>query len=148
MILEKILIGPYPYPKDIKSLKDKGVSCILNVAGIGRHQNQDKDISFYFVPIEDLRPIPVNKCKQCFDIILDALNRGDKIYVHCSAGQNRSPTVVWLFMIAYGIDKNEAKEAIEEAYIDSVPGHPLMIDKSLMDWVCKWRGDNCHLMKF
>ena len=36
-----------------------------------------------------------------------------RVYLHCIAGQNRSPTVLWLYLVACGLPPEQAKVIIE-----------------------------------
>lgn len=85
------------------------------------------------VPIADLAPIPVDSALQCIDVIRQAMLVEDaKIYVHCIAGQNRSPTILWLFLIACGLAEEEAKSKINRVSPDAAPGHGLLVGEYLL----------------
>jgi hypothetical protein len=58
-----------------------------------------------------------------------------KVYVHCLAGQNRSPTVVWLFLIACGLGPTKGKRFITNRVCDAVPGHAALVDHRLIEKV-------------
>jgi protein-tyrosine phosphatase len=53
---------------------------------------------------------------------------GALVYVHCIAGQLRSPTVLWLYLIACGIPPDDARDWIEERSPEAVPGARKMVD--------------------
>lgn len=54
------------------------------------------------------------------------------VYVHCMAGWNRSPTIVWLYLVACGWDQEAAKSLVTRHAFDAVPGHPRLVDASLI----------------
>jgi hypothetical protein len=58
-----------------------------------------------------------------------------RVYVHCIAGWNRSPTVVWLYLVACGLSEEEARRMIERQSCDSVPAHGRLVDSSLIELV-------------
>ena len=55
-----------------------------------------------------------------------------KLYIHCSAGQNRSPTGLWLYLIALGMEREAAARLIVERCPDAVPGHSALVDDDLI----------------
>ena len=52
------------------------------------------------------------------------------VYVHCIAGHLRSPTILWLYLIACGIPPEDAREWIEDRSPDAAPGEPRLIGPS------------------
>lgn len=79
---------------------------------MGPDDGEFQEIAWH--PIEDLVRIPEHRAEVC----LAALHRmicipDTKVYVHCIAGWNRSPTVVWLYLVACGVPEREAKQFIE-----------------------------------
>ncbi|MGL4421609.1 MAG: hypothetical protein ACRCZF_13155, partial [Gemmataceae bacterium] len=61
-----------------------------------------------------------------------------QVYVHCIAGQLRSPTILWLYLIACGIDADTARNWIETASPDAIPGTPRLVDPSMVPFVQKY----------
>jgi protein-tyrosine phosphatase len=60
-----------------------------------------------------------------------------KIYVHCIAGQNRSPTIAWLYLVGCGVSPRDAKAMIERSSPDAIPGHSKLVDDQLIAAVIK-----------
>jgi protein-tyrosine phosphatase len=85
--------------------------------------------------IEDLRRIPDRSVRFCLDTIFTVLasDQTAKVYVHCAAGQNRSPNILWLFLIGCGLSPEDAAARIVERAIDAVPGHARMVDEDLIE---------------
>ena len=52
------------------------------------------------------------------------------VYIHCIAGQLRSPTVLWLYLVACGVEPQDAREWIEDRSPDASPGSTRMVDDS------------------
>ncbi len=56
-------------------------------------------------------------------MVVEALTRLDQLFsqpeprvlVHCLAGQNRSPTIIWLYLRSLGVNADVAKSMIESA---------------------------------
>jgi protein-tyrosine phosphatase len=69
----------------------------------------------------------------CLDAIHEMLCVSDsKVYIHCVAGQNRSPTILWLYFVACGMPPTVAKSLITERAMDAVPGHQQLVDDQLV----------------
>jgi len=127
--------GRYAAPAWLPELRAAGITHILNVCEAG-HVLTAKDGPFTelcSIAIDDLAPIPEPVALEC----LDALHRmatapHSRVYLHCIAGHNRSPTVLWLYLVACGIDPQLAKEQISARNIDAVPGHPRLVSPPLI----------------
>ena len=86
------------------------------------------------VPLQDLTLIPSEAAVRRLDLMHDTLSVPDvKLYVHCTAGQNRSPTVVWLYLVACGTPPEEAKQLIVARSPDAIPGNASLVDDELIE---------------
>ena len=66
--------------------------------------------------LHDMAPMSDEDARCVVAVIQRALDlEGGKIYVHCNAGLSRSPTAVWLYLVASGWDEDEASDAISAA---------------------------------
>jgi hypothetical protein len=84
-------------------------------------------------PIEDLVRIPTPEAIKCVDAIHECICDSDSnLYLHCVAGWNRSPTVLWLYLVGCGFQSETAKQLIATASWDAVPAHPKLIDDRLV----------------
>jgi protein-tyrosine phosphatase len=112
-ILPNLFVGPAPKSsRDIIYLKqDCEISAILNVQtdediahwGLTRDSlesyYQKVGIEFQRVPVQDFDPEDLQrKLPQCVEVLDHLLHQGHKVYVHCSMGINRSPTVVIAYL--------------------------------------------------
>lgn len=129
--------GPYPEAGHEPVMQSFGITHVLNVS------DQPGDIQpgacgiadVRWVSIQDRTPIPQESVERCLQFMHAALsNPEQRVYVHCLAGWNRSATVAWLYLIACGIDGEEAKEAISGRSLDAVAGHPKLVTSSLVSW--------------
>ena len=98
----------------------------------GSSDNSLTAIDCYNYPFPDLHPIPVAVVDELISRIADCAQRRAKLFIHCTAGQNRSPTVIWLFYLACGIPEQEAREMITDHTLDAVPGHPALLDQTII----------------
>jgi len=130
-----IVQGSYPDAAKLQALRKMGVTHIFNV---GRTPSCIQAGSSGFKEIVDL---PIDDLKQLqHEFVLGflyqfhrAAMRPDSIcYIHCIAGQNRSPTLLWLYFVACGLSVEAARELIEDRTLDAVAGHPSLVDEALI----------------
>ncbi len=129
-ITEVLSVGPFATPERAVRLRECGVTHILNVSQAPSSLVTDvhgfREIAW--VPLDDSGRLPTPLAITA----LDTLHRlvavpGSHVYVHCIAGQQRAPTILWLYLIACGIPPNEARDWIEERSPDANPGHHRMV---------------------
>lgn len=135
-VTSRIAIGRFATPGRAKYLQSQGVTHLLNVSDAPSviSEAEFSFVELTDVPITDLNRIPDEQVVRCCDFMNRALEkaRHNKIYVHCIAGQNRSPTVVWLYLVSCGADSEVAKRLIVSAFPDAIPGHSLLVDDALI----------------
>jgi protein-tyrosine phosphatase len=135
-ITPRIAVGMFLSPERAPQLRERGIGHVLNV-GENPSIVHKGDFGFAEIvdcPIVDLARIPNDVAIFCIDTMLAMLRSSpdSKVYVHCLAGQNRSPTVVWLFLVACGVDPAAAKHWIKGRVRNSVPGHRDLVDERLI----------------
>jgi protein-tyrosine phosphatase len=140
-ILANLFVGSCPRdPADIDSLATKsGITAVLNVQtdedlaywDISWHEMEAvyrrSGIEVRRVPVQDFNPEELRRklpaCVQAPDGLLRA---GHTVYVHCSAGMNRSPsTVVAYLHWVQGMPLNEAVEYVlnrhpSDPYVEAI----------------------------
>jgi hypothetical protein len=133
-ITRSIWLGPFASPERLSTLHATGITHIFNVgeapsvlfAGTG----SIREVAWF--PIADLEPIPNPTAIDCLDVLHKmACDAESRVYVHCLAGWNRSPTILWLYLVACGIEANRAKEWITRQAPDAVPGHTRLVREDL-----------------
>lgn len=137
-ITSRIAIGQFASPKRAQILARLGVTHILNVGDAPSVITTQNDCfkQITDLPIRDLEPISPEVAIQSLEVIHAALRDHDtRIYVHCIAGQNRSPTVVWLYLIACGMSQDQAKQLITDRSPDAIPGHQKLLTDRLIEKV-------------
>ncbi len=121
-ILPNLFVGSYPAdPKDIERLKRDGVTAVLSVqtdedlayGGIGEAQ---AGMEFRRVPVRDFDPGDLRRnLPRCAEVLDELLRQGHTVYVHCSMGVNRSPSVVIAYLHwVQGWDLERAAEHVLE----------------------------------
>ena len=126
-ILPNVLVGSCPRSRaDIEQLADFGVTAVLNVQtdedmaywGIGwaamETAYQGAGIECRRVPVLDFNPDDLcRRLPDCVQVLDELLRGGHTVYVHCSAGLNRSPsTVVGHLHWHQGMTLTEAMEFV------------------------------------
>src|SRR3954451_20692852 len=100
-ITECLSVGPFASPERAEKLRAAGVTHVLNVSDGRSVVSVDTGfVEGAGVPMYDGRRLPTATLVWA----LDTLHRmasapGAHVYVHCMAGQLRSPTILWLYLI-------------------------------------------------
>ncbi len=109
-----LLVGSRPEDaSDVEQLRKLGVSAVLSLqsdsdlnrtglswAAIWRLQ-MERGLEVHRHAITDFNPQDlINKLEEAVTLLDDLAARHERVYVHCTAGVNRSPSVciAWLFM--------------------------------------------------
>jgi protein-tyrosine phosphatase len=134
-ITDSIWLGPFASPERKSALKAAHFTHILNV-GEAPSVLSAADDDFREVvwqPIADLERLSDEMAAACLELLHRMVSEADaSVYVHCIAGQNRSPTIVWLYLVACGIPEQRAKLIIEKRAPDAIPAHSKLIDDELV----------------
>ncbi len=134
-ITQSIAQGAYPKEDKAAELKRQGVTHLFNVGTMPRapETQQFGFQKIFDLPVVDLQRLPDAYVLNFLDVFHASLMQPDcKIYIHCIAGQNRSPTLLWLYLVACGISAEDARELIEERTLDAVGGHARLYDDDLL----------------
>jgi protein-tyrosine phosphatase len=127
IIQGKLWIGRYVHPEDVKLLARRFITTVLNL-------QSDKDIADYGIPLKKLLtvyqdfgielkrfPIPdfdlrsIAAClPDCVAELEQALQpRWSRVYLHCSAGINRAPTVAAAYLMrCRGMSAQQAHDLV------------------------------------
>jgi protein-tyrosine phosphatase len=131
-ITRVLSVGPFASPERAEKLLAAGVTHVLNVSDAASEiiapETGLKEVAW--VPMSDSRRLPFPTAK----LVLDALHGfasapGSHVYVHCRAGLVRSPTILWLYLIALGISPREARKWIQERVPMANAGSASMVDR-------------------
>ena len=134
-ITKRIAQGQFATEERSRYLRSQGITHILNV-GESPSIVTAEEYGFRSVrdcPTPDFRRLPEAATLASLDALHEMLSEADsKVYVHCVAGQNRSPTILWLYFVACGMSQDAAKHLITSHTMDAVPGHPQLVDDRLV----------------
>jgi hypothetical protein len=126
--------GAFPEEHRAGSLLAAGITHVLNLSL--RPSQLSTAQGFRAVlerPVEEFYRLPDKYVLGVLGDLHGILEGTDhRVYVHCVAGQNRSPAIVWLYLIACGLSPGIAKEMVELRAPHAVAGHPSLVDESLV----------------
>src|SRR5262249_52939762 len=130
-ITECLSVGPFASPERAARLLAAGVTHVLNVS------NEPSEISagagsfagVAWVPMSDSRRLQPATAIWALGTLHELASVPDShVYVHCVAGLVRSPTILWLYLIALGVPPKDARTWIEERSPKTNPGASAMVD--------------------
>jgi protein-tyrosine phosphatase len=144
-ITDSIWLGPFASPERKSALTAARITHILNVGEapsiLTTNDGQFRHIIWH--PIIDLELIPEPLAVACLESLHQMLSEADaRVYVHCIAGLNRSPTVVWLYLVACGIEPAEANAVVEKRAPDAIAGHSKLVGAGLVAAVQKFGSEH------
>jgi len=131
-ITRVLSVGPFASAERAEALLAAGVTHVLNVSdaanALTASESGFKEI--VWVPMSDSRRLPFPTAK----LALDALHGfasapGSHVYVHCVAGLVRSPTILWLYLVALGVSPHDARQWIQERSTKASAGSARMVDR-------------------
>ena len=131
-VTDRILLGEYPDDDAFARLAGLGVTDILNVAAT---PNRRPGFAVHVIPIPDLEEMPLADAERAVRLVKRVVTGGGRIFVHCMAGQNRSPGVVFLSLLHLGHDAAEAERMIVDASLDAIPRHPRIVTPRVVEHV-------------
>ena len=141
-VMPTLAVGPFPSPARVPLLQAAGVTDILNVSD-ARSYPETLAAGFrsvVFVPVADCVPIDPETVGEVL-LALDGMfhRPGTRVLVHCLAGQNRSPTVIWLYLKSLGVNAEVARSLIEAASPKAIGGHPLLLSPETLGAMVAYR---------
>jgi hypothetical protein len=130
-ITHGLSVGPFPDADDVPDLLAAKVTHVLNVCDSPPQvSTADGFAGVEWVPMLDSVRLPRAVALKALDTLHGfASEPGSHVYVHCVAGQLRSPTVLWLYLLALGAPPADAREWVEGRAPDAVAGHFRMVDQ-------------------
>jgi len=134
-ITQCLSVGRFPSPERAAELLAAGVTHILNVSDacnpVVASDGGFREIAWH--PFDDSRRIPEADALAALDTLHRMVSEpGAHVYVHCLAGHLRSPTILWLYLIACGLDAASARDLIEERSPDAAPGARKLVGPDLV----------------
>jgi protein tyrosine phosphatase (PTP) superfamily phosphohydrolase (DUF442 family) len=96
-------------------LKRRGITAVVNMriefddeaAGIAPRR-------YLYLPTVDDRPPSLEDLEAGVDFMLEEIERGGGVYVHCGAGVGRAPSMAAAYLVSTGLTADEAWATIRE----------------------------------
>ena len=121
----------------------KGGKAVLNPGSVGQPRDADNRASYgiydtgegsftdvAWVPMSDSRRLDRPTAVLAIDTLHRLASAPDShVYVHCVAGLVRSPTILWLYLIALGVPPGDARTWIEARVPNANAGSSRMVDR-------------------
>lgn len=122
--------GRFPKPETFEYLKKNLIKNIINVSG---KIYENTEFNILHEPFPDHQFIPLDSCRKCIDFFNISVQKKEKVFIHCMAGQNRSGAISYLSLISQGITKESAKVLVESATLDAVADSPSLLNDKHYD---------------
>ncbi|HEV7806446.1 MAG TPA: dual specificity protein phosphatase family protein [Solirubrobacteraceae bacterium] len=141
-----LLMGAYPQDaQDVRALADAGVTRVFNLVQDVEYDAGARDacvtalvaagIDEQRVELVDFGSVPPAQIDSAAQAVLAWLDRGERVYVHCRAGWQRSATVVTaIITLREGVLPGQALELLRARKPTASPLSHQLAD--LLDW---WR---------
>lgn len=120
-VFERLAIGPRPTGKhDWQLLKTEGITLVIDLNDDPAEKVQARKLGLRYQGVRvDDPPARAESLVEIFqkirEIVDEETARGGRVYLHCTAGQQRSPTCAMAYLIATGLDKDAAIERVRSA---------------------------------
>lgn len=130
-ITQCLSVGPFASSERVEKLLAAGVTHVLNVSDGPSHVSAgDGFTDVTWVPMSDSRRLSHATALRALDALHEFASVPDShVYVHCVLGIVRSPTILWLYLIALGVPPADARDIIETRAPRATAGHFRMVDQ-------------------
>lgn len=138
-VTQCLTVGPFALPERADDLRAMGVTHVFNVSDTpSQVSTADGFAEVAEVPMSDSRRLASLKLAHALDTLHRLVSApAAHVYVHCVMGQLRSPTILWLYLVALGVPPEEARELIEVRAPNAVAGHYRMVDAEHVEFAQK-----------
>jgi protein-tyrosine phosphatase len=131
-ITQVLSLGPFASPERAETLLATGVTHVLNVSHAASEvvASEGGFREVVWVPMSDSRRLPHGTAVLTLNMLHSLVSVPDShVYVHCVAGLVRSPTILWLYLIALGVSPRDARNWIQKRVPMANAGSSRMIDR-------------------
>lgn len=116
-VTDHLLLGGELGPHDWPALRDAGVTAIVNL----QEEQQDsfahdeKIDAYLWLPAPDGRAMTLKQLAQGVTFLRAAIGSGQRVFVHCKAGQGRAPLLCACYLIAEGYSALDASRIVAQS---------------------------------
>jgi protein-tyrosine phosphatase len=113
-VTESIYVGPQHRINGKRALEHAGITHIINMRSefddelYGLTLGDVHSDNYCYLPTIDDDPISAEHIERGIAFISSAIESGGKVYIHCSAGVGRAPSMAAAFLISRGYSTAEA----------------------------------------
>ena len=119
-----VYVGPQFRKSGRSMLQQEGFKHLVNLRfGFDDAEHGLELESYCHLPTVDETAISAEHLKRGIKFIHDAVERGEKVYIHCSAGVGRAPTLVAAYFISQGMALADALSLVKRVrpFINIMP---------------------------
>lgn len=133
----RLAVGSKPYADQRQRIRELGVQAVVSLVELPAEEQEAwrcLGVLARCVPVADWAPIPPRAFDQVVAAVLEPLEAGQGVLLHCLAGVNRAPTMAAAVLCRrYGLDLQAALEQVRAARPAASP-LPEQVD-SLRRWL-------------
>jgi atypical dual specificity phosphatase len=102
--------------EDLAFLRDQGIGVIISLleTTLNLEDYSREGFEAHHFPVEDFTAPTLEQAAEACTVITEALDRGNKVVVHCNAGIGRTGTILACFLVHIGTEPDQAVAAIRE----------------------------------
>lgn len=120
-VTDYVYVGPQHRANGKRALEHAGITHIINMRSefddesYGLTLGDVRSDNYCYLPTIDDDPISAEHIEKGIAFIGSAIESGGKVYIHCSAGVGRAPSMAAAFLISRGYSTEEALGLIRQA---------------------------------
>ena len=117
-VTESLYVGPQHRANGSRTLLRAGITHIVNMriefddASNGLTLGDEPKFGYCYLPTMDDEAVSPSHIAEGIDFIRKAIESGGKVYIHCSAGVGRAPTMAAAYLISEGYSTEETLDLI------------------------------------
>lgn len=141
-VTPKLAVGGSYRPNQIKLLKERGVSAVVDCRQEARDDVEalkQAGIAFLHLPAPDRYAMTYEQLHQGVDWVLDHLGEGGKAFLHCEHGVGRGPLMACAVLVAQGYSAPEALRVVRAGRWQAMPNDRQLA--SLLQFEQDWRAN-------
>ncbi len=128
-ITDCLAVGPQPVGSGLRHLKESGFKHIIDLNADPEEADEALRVGISYHPAEVRDTDTIQTWLSKFDLAVGIIRRAsanaEPIYLHCTYGKGRSPTMAMAYLLTQGRTVREAIEMVKSKHADVwSPGNP------------------------